>query len=94
MAAAKRSTATGIATAGRGRAKPACRQGAGMVRAVDRAAAAETMPKGRSAAARQPLTNAARERVQDMDMAVGTHKTVDRVTVEADMAAGKGGGVM
>lgn len=63
-----------------------------MVRAVDRAAAAETMPKGRSAAARQPLTSAARERVQDMDMAVGTHKTVDRV--EADMAAGKGGGVM
>lgn len=65
-----------------------------MVRAVDRAAAAETMPKGRPAAARQPLTSAARERVQDMDMAVGTHKTVDRVTVEADMVAGKGGGVM
>lgn len=94
MATAKRSTATGIATAGRVRAKPACRQGAGIVRAVDKAAAAEAMPKGRPAAARQPLTGAARERVQDMDMAVDTHKTADRGTVEADMAAGKGGGMM
>ena len=75
----KRSTVTGIATAGRSGPKPARRLRGGMDKGADREAAA----------ARQALTSADRGLARSMGMAADTDKAVVRDMARADMAAGK-----